>query len=499
MPTQVRTSAGAVTIPRPRPELVPRSVASWSRYRRRIVAADVAVIIAATLLAYSIRFNGPSENDDRGRLLLLVLVPMVWLSSMVVFRTYETRFLGLGSDEFDRVVRGATSSGAAIATLSWAFKLDIARGFVVVALPAATVATLISRYLLRRWLHLKRESGAYTQRVLLAGHRAGVEAMALQMARARYHGMEVAALCIPGGESSVGDDHVGVLGDTVSGIPVLGGLDDVAAVAIGEQIDAVAVLPCPELDGAALRRLGWALEETHAELYVAPAMTEVTGPRVAIRPIVGMPLLHVERPEFSGVRRFAKDLVDRFGAALGLLILAPALAIIAVAIRCDSSGPVFFRQARVGKDGRKFSMIKFRSMVTDAEHLLIDLRDAHDGNDVLFKMKQDPRVTRVGRILRRSSLDEIPQLVNVLLGQMSLVGPRPPLAAEVAMYGDDARRRLLVKPGLTGLWQISGRSDLDWDESIRLDLRYVENWSFAFDFMILWKTLGAVLGSRGAY
>lgn len=175
------------------------------------------------------------------------------------------------------------------------------------------------------------------------------------------------------------------------------------------------------------------------------------------------------------------------------------LLVIAVAVRLDSRGPAFYRQERIGKHGRPFTMFKFRSMVTASDAMLLDLQEKSEGNGVLFKIRADPRITRVGRVLRAYSLDELPQLINVLRGEMSLVGPRPPLPSEVARYDDDVHRRLLVKPGLTGLWQISGRSDLSWDESVRLDLRYVENWSFAFDFMILWKTARAVIARSGAY
>ena len=467
-------------------------------YLRRIVTTDLLCITAATLLAYAIRFEGPAFHRGVLEAWMIVFLPLLWLGAFVAFRAYETRFMGLGSEEFDRVLRASTFVLAVVASVSWALKLEIARGFVVLALPLAALLTLSSRYAWRRWLHSQRARGAHTQSVLVAGHRAGVLAMVQQMSRASYHGMRVVGVCVP---PSLATDHADIDDDGLGrlGIPVLGGLEEVADVARREGIDAVAVLPTPELDGPALRQLGWALEGTHAELFVAPAVTEVIGPRVAIRPVCGLPLLHLERPELTGFRRLAKSVVDRTAAAAGLVVLLPVIAFIALAVRLDSRGPVFFRQERVGKDGEHFTMLKFRSMVTDAEQLLVELHDHSEGNGVLFKMKADPRVTRVGRVLRRLSLDELPQLVNVLTGQMSLVGPRPPLAAEVALYGDDVRRRLLVKPGLTGLWQINGRSDLDWDESVRLDLRYVENWSFAFDFMILWKTLGAVLGSRGAY
>jgi exopolysaccharide biosynthesis polyprenyl glycosylphosphotransferase len=259
------------------------------------------------------------------------------------------------------------------------------------------------------------------------------------------------------------------------------------------------VLPCPELDGPALRRLGWGLEGTQAELLLAPAVTEIVGSRVRIRPVSGLPLLHMERPELRGVRRLTKEAFDRVSATLGLLLLSPLLVGIALAVTVTSRGPVLFRQERVGRDGRTFSMLKFRSMVVGADRMVDQLAADSDGNGILFKKRADPRVTRVGRVLRRYSLDELPQLINVLKGDMSLVGPRPPLQREVEQYGHDMHRRFLVKPGLTGLWQVSGRSDLSWDDSVRIDVRYVENWSLAFDFMILWKTAGAVVRGSGAY
>jgi exopolysaccharide biosynthesis polyprenyl glycosylphosphotransferase len=245
--------------------------------------------------------------------------------------------------------------------------------------------------------------------------------------------------------------------------------------------------------------LGWALEKTRAELLLAPAVTEVVGPRVHIRPVCGLPLMHMERPELRGTRRLVKNLFDRTAALVGIVLLAPLLVGLALAVSLTSRGGMFFRQERVGRDGRTFSMLKFRSMVAGADRLVDDLAADSDGNGVLFKRKNDPRVTRIGRFMRRYSLDELPQLVNVLTGAMSLVGPRPPLPTEVERYGFDMHRRFLVKPGLTGLWQVSGRSDLSWDDSVRIDVRYVENWSLAFDFMILWKTVGAVLRGSGAY
>jgi exopolysaccharide biosynthesis polyprenyl glycosylphosphotransferase len=248
-----------------------------------------------------------------------------------------------------------------------------------------------------------------------------------------------------------------------------------------------------------LRTLAWELEKTGTDLYVAPALLDVAGPRTTIRPTAGLTLLHVDHPQLSGPRQVLKDLFDRTAAVIALMLLSPFMLAIAAAIRLSDGGPAFFIQTRVGKDGKLFKVWKFRTMVVDAEARFAELRAQNDNDGVLFKMRRDPRITRIGGTLRKLSLDELPQLFNVLIGDMSLVGPRPPLPDEVAQYAAHVRRRLVVKPGLTGLWQVSGRSNLSWDESVRLDIRYVENWSFALDLQILWKTLPAIFKGSGAY
>jgi exopolysaccharide biosynthesis polyprenyl glycosylphosphotransferase len=291
-----------------------------------------------------------------------------------------------------------------------------------------------------------------------------------------------------------------VQGADVEGVPVVGTSSSILAALASTGADTVAVSAWSDLTQADLRRLSWQLEGSGVSLVVAPSVTDIAGPRIHIRPVAGLPLLHVEQPEFTGGRRLLKNGVDRLAAGLALMLLMPLMMVIAIAIRLTSSGPALFRQTRVGVDGSTFRLYKFRSMHVDAEQRLTALAAANEAGDgLLFKIRHDPRVTDLGRWLRRYSLDELPQLVNILRGQMSVVGPRPPLPAEVAQYGDDVRRRLLVKPGLTGLWQISGRSDLSWQESVRLDLHYVENWSLALDAMIVWKTFFAVVGRRGAY
>jgi len=285
----------------------------------------------------------------------------------------------------------------------------------------------------------------------------------------------------------------------VAGVPVCGGLGRIQAAVSDLAADTVAVLACRELNGVRLRQLAWRLEKTGTDLCVAPAVMDVAGPRTTIRPVAGMPLLHVDHPELTGLRWVVKALFDRVSAAAALVALAPVMAGIALAVRLGDGGPAFFRQIRVGKNGRPFMVWKFRTMVQDAEGQKAALLADNEGDGLLFKMRNDPRITPVGSWLRKYSLDELPQLWNVFKGDMSLVGPRPAVPAEAALYGSYVRRRLVVKPGITGLWQVSGRSDLPWDEAVRLDLRYVENWSFALDLQILWKTWSAVLKRSGAY
>jgi exopolysaccharide biosynthesis polyprenyl glycosylphosphotransferase len=475
----------------------PLAARSWqSRYVHRIAVMDAACAAAAAALGYGVRF-GPDPAEfwlPSAATWMALVLPLVWVGAMLVARSYEPRFLWVGAEEFRRVFTAAVLLLAAIGTVSWAFKLEIARGFIVLALPLATLLTLVQRYGQRIWVYRQRSLGLFQQPTLIVGHRSAVAELYRQIDREAYHGYQVIGCCVPAEQVAVAP----VTGD--GGPPVLGTLDEVADVVARHQVDTVAVLPCPELDGPALRQLGWQLENTSAELLLAPSLIEgVVGSRVCIRPVCGLPLLHLERPELRGVRRLTKEAVDRTAAAGLLLLLVPVLLALAIAVRTTSRGGALFRQERVGRNGRTFSMLKFRTMVDGADQMLDSLHDGNDGNGVLFKLRRDPRVTRVGKVLRRYSLDELPQLLNVLRGDMSLVGPRPPLADEVERYGDDMRRRFLVKPGITGLWQVSGRSDLSWDDSVRMDVLYVENWSLTFDLMVLCRTVRAVFRGSGAY
>ncbi|TFV92686.1 sugar transferase [Blastococcus sp. CT_GayMR20] len=459
-------------------------------YVSRLVLFDLGCALVAIAAAYLVRFGPPEAWTAPATLILTVALPGVWLLALLLLRCYEEKFLWEGMEEFRRVIVAALLLLGGIALVSWAAVLELSRGFVLVALPLATALTLVHRGLQRERLRRQRAKGRFLQTTLLVGRPEGIAALHEQLRRESHYGYRVVGCCLPA---------TGAGSRSFDGLPVLGGPDDVADVVRRFGVDTVAVQPSPELDGAALRHLGWELEKDRANLLLAPAATELVGPRFRIRPVCGLSLLQMERPELRGARRLVKSTFDRTGAAVLLLLLAPVLVASALAVKLESPGPVFFKQQRVGRDGRLFPMVKFRSMEVGADRVLDRLAPMSDGNGVLFKLVRDPRVTRAGKILRRYSLDELPQLFNVLKGDMSLVGPRPPLPTEVASYGVDMRRRLLVKPGLTGLWQVSGRSNLSWDESVRLDVHYVENWSLLLDLMILWRTVGAVLRGEGAY
>ncbi len=474
-----------------RPRGLPRSNRWEPRYVATLVLVDALVALVAASAAAAARFGTSPAGD--GYLVFSAVFPLLWVGAMAVSRAYDVRFLFLGPEEYQRTFLAGVALTSAVAVVSYAAALEVARGYVALALPGALLLDLLCRYLLRKWVHRRRvKSARFMQRVIAVGYERSVAVMARELHRHRYHGMRVVGACLPPHRPF--RDHVEDLD-----VPVYGRFDDVVAAVEAAGADTVAVLSCPELDGTELRRLAWQLEASDVDLVVAPALIDVAGPRTTIRPVDGLPLVHVDHPRLSGGRRLAKELFDRLSAGLALLLLSPLLLAIGLAIRLSSPGPALFRQTRIGKNGAAFTVLKFRSMYLDAEQRLPELRPVNDNDGVLFKIRDDPRVTRLGRLLRRYSLDELPQLFNVLTGQMSLVGPRPPLPSEVEQYAGDVSRRLVVKPGLTGLWQVSGRSDLSWEESVRIDLRYVENWSLALDAMILWRTVFAVLRSQGAY
>jgi exopolysaccharide biosynthesis polyprenyl glycosylphosphotransferase len=453
---------------------------------RQAAGADFGVAAVSAAGALLIRFG---LHPPVIYLVLSLALPVLWVIALSLFGGYGARFIGSGSDEFRKVLNAGWSLIAGLALGSYAANHELSRVYLAISMSAIIGLDLLVRYLRRKRLHRLRAQGLFMSSVVAVGYPAAVANLINELRRDHYHGLQVVAACLAGGSTAT----------EVAGIPVVGQLDDTADVVRRCGADTVAVLSCPEMDGVKLRRLAWELEKTGTDLCVAPALLDVAGPRTTVRPTAGLTLLHVDHPQLSGPRQVLKDLIDRCVAAVALLLLSPLMLAIAVSIRLSDRGPALFRQTRVGKDGATFSMYKFRTMVVDAEQRLAGLRELNEFDGVLFKMRRDPRITKIGARLRKWSLDELPQLFNVLLGDMSLVGPRPPLPDEAARYADHVRRRLVVKPGLTGLWQVSGRSDLSWDESVRLDLRYVENWSLALDLQILWKTIAVALRGSGAY
>jgi exopolysaccharide biosynthesis polyprenyl glycosylphosphotransferase len=434
---------------------------------------------------------GDSSGYTHLRVLLGLALIALTAGSLAATRAWDPAVLGQGSQEFNRLLRAFITLAAGVGLIGFALKLPPVRPYIFGVIPGAFVLAAGIRLTLRRVLHQRRRKGACMHEVLAVGPQDSVATLIERARRAPHNGWVVTGSCTPSGTGSDGADHI-------LGVPVVGDLDSVAKIAYDGQYRVVSVAHTPGWTSQRLQHLAWDLEGTGIELVVDPGLMEIAGPRLHVAAVDGQPLLRLTEPAFTGLPRVIKAISDRLGAVLILLLIAPVMIATAIAVRCDG-GPVFNRQYRVGKAGKLFSMIKFRSMVVNADQQQAALTEHNQGSGPLFKMRHDPRVTRVGRILRKYSLDELPQFFNVLSGSMSLVGPRPPLPNEITNYCRGAQRKLLVKPGVTGLWQISGRSDLSWEESVRLDLRYVENWSLVLDILIIWKTIGAVVRGTGAY
>lgn len=424
-----------------------------------------------------------------------VALVVAWWIMLGAWNSRQSRILGAGPDEYKRIIAASLWLFGLIAIFSYVLRIDTARGFVGVALPAGLLGLILARWLLRQHLNIHRLRGGSMSKLLLLGGPSAVAHLAASLDRSKSSGYLPIAAYLPGHQEPCEFEPD-------SGLPVLGSRPDTPSImaAIDRcHADAVAVSAGVQLHPQTLRHLGWELAARNVGLIMAPALTDIAGPRIHTQQVAGLPLIHVTTPTLEGGQRVAKRLFDVTISALLIVLSSPIMMAVAIMVKLDSKGPVLFKQDRVGIEGTHFGMLKFRSMVVDAEARLTELSDRNEATGVLFKIKNDPRITRVGRIIRKYSLDELPQLFNILGGSMSLVGPRPPLPREVEAYEKDVRRRLLVKPGLTGLWQVSGRSNLSWQDSVRLDLYYVENWSLAGDLVIILRTVRAVFHSTGAY
>ncbi|ADX74178.1 glycosyl transferase possibly involved in lipopolysaccharide synthesis [Pseudarthrobacter phenanthrenivorans Sphe3] len=469
------------------------------RTARLLSVVDAFVVVWAVTGAYIVRFglepNFETLGSDAAYGLFSLGLIIAWWFMLGAWNSRQSRILGSGPEEYKRVAAASLWLFGLVAIFSYVLRIDTARGYVGFALPVGLTGLLLARWLLRQHLNVDRLRGDRVSRLLLLGGPSAVAHLAKTLVEAPHAGYLPIAAYTPGVSEGSAQREI-------SGLPVLGLRGEISSIleAIDKsQADAVAVSAGVQLHPQTLRHLGWELAAKNVGLIMAPALTDIAGPRIHTQQVAGLPLIHVTTPTLEGGQRVVKRLFDVIVSAALIIFALPLMTLLALLVKIDSPGPVLFRQDRVGIEGARFKMLKFRTMVVDAERLLPGLMDKSEGNGVLFKLKDDPRVTRVGRFLRKFSLDELPQLFNIFLGAMSLVGPRPPLPSEVEAYESDVRRRLLVKPGLTGLWQVSGRSNLSWQDSVRLDLYYVENWSLAADLVILLRTVRAVFHGTGAY
>ena len=489
-PAIVRTDTGSV----PSGIAAPHGARDWrQRYARALRITDF-IVIAGVVFGTQLGWLGvhtqlamPVQTwpGASSYTLLSCVIVIAWMIALAVADTRSSRVVGVGSIEYQRIFNSSFMLFGLIAIAAFLLKIEASRGYLLITLPVGLLLLLCGRALWRVWLRRRRRRGEYSARVLLVGSERSVEHTAAELRRSKGAGYVVAGACIPARETG---------GLTGNDIPVMGGVSSVESALKLTGADTVVITSTDELGPQRVKQISWALEAGKQHLVLAPSITDIAGPRIHTRPVSGLPLMHVETPNFSPAQRFVKRMMDLFGSLFILLVLSPALLIISLLVMITSGRPVIYKQARIGRHGREFRMWKFRSMIPDAEAKLQSLLDMQDsGNSVQFKMTNDPRITPVGRVLRKYSLDELPQLFNVLGGTMSLVGPRPPIQREVEQYEDHVHRRFLVKPGMTGLWQVSGRSSLSWDDSVRLDLSYVENWSVVSDVVILFKTFKAAL------
>lgn len=470
--------------------------ARWrERYATRLAISDFLVLIWAVFGTQMVWFGfgnaqvairADSRISDLSYWVFSAVLVAAWMWALSLVDSRSHRVIGIGSTEYARIINASFTLFGFIAIVAFLTQIDVARGYLLIALPLGIFVLLLERWLWRQWLVAKRSMGEHSARVLLVGSRESVAQIARELARSSASGYLVVGACVPSGR----------IAEVIEGtsIPIMGNVNSIESAMLATRSDTVAVTSTDDLPANKVKEISWGLEAGRQHLVLAPSIIDIAGPRIHTRPVAGLPLIHVETPRFSAGQRFVKRTFDILAGSVLVVLLSPALAAVAIAVKSTSAGPVLYRQERIGMHGDPFRMLKFRSMRVGADAELKALLEAQGtSTQPLFKVQNDPRITPIGRFIRKYSLDELPQLFNVVGGSMSLVGPRPQIAAEVELYTDAARRRLLARPGITGLWQVSGRSTLDWEDAVKLDLYYVENWSLAGDVTILMKTAGAVL------
>ena len=448
-------------------------------YQLRVRALDVAVILAAIVVGLLLGwgYGGEFFGDDRPRQVFSAALVLIWPVALWQAQSTKATLIANGLTEYRRVIVATVWTGLIVMSLAYLTDTRRGRGFLLGVLLLGLVLLLLERNLMRRWLHRRMAEGQPLHRVFLIAPPSRLDGLQDDLARSQGRFVTVGVLAL--------EQH----------------WDPRAAVdaALASRADTILFAPGGEMDPQQTRRLGWAMEDSDLSLMVSASLVEVAGPRLSVEPVESLSFVRVDMPKFSGTALVLKAITDVVGSSLLLILLGLPMLVIALLIRRGSPGSAIFKQERVGLDGRTFMCWKFRTMYEDADGRRAELREAHGDDGATFKMVDDPRVTRIGRFLRRFSMDELPQLINVWRGDMSLVGPRPHPLDDVERYDDLAVRRLRARPGMTGLWQVRGRSDLSWEESVRLDLYYVENWSLSMDFVIMASTVSAVVGGRGAY
>ncbi len=463
---------------------------SAGRIALRMVADGMAVsasLFVASAIRFELMTGSPAPGLDYTVITMIgtpIVLLLFWLYGL-----YEPRQVLSPVNEFKQVFHGVVAGGALLFIFDSVLALRLARGWVFIALVSGLVVVGSERLAVRKTLHFLRRRGGDVTRTIVLGANQEARAIARTLAREGWLGYRIVGFV---------DDKQAVGHDVFDGHEVLGRTSDLTDLVRAHSATLVLVA-ASAFETARLNQLFWELQDVDVDLQITSGTVDLLASRMVVQSVAGVPLLYVKRPGMDGLQRTFKRAVDIIGSLFGLVLLSPLLLVMALWIKLDSQGPIFFKQTRIGRDGRKFTLWKFRTMIEDAEQRRAELEHLSEGPGLLFKLKEDPRVTRAGGRLRRHSLDELAQLWNVLRGDMSLVGPRPALPSEVEQYDDWIRNRLRVKPGITGLWQVSGRTETSFSDYVRHDLFYIQNWSFSLDLWILWRTLRAVVSAEGAH
>ncbi|MFE6859764.1 sugar transferase [Nocardia sp. NPDC057668] len=474
-----------------------------TRYSRQLLAIDFFMVCFAVVLTHvidSVRAADASidwrSQPAATSTLISAGIALAWLTLLNWNGARSPRVIDTGSGEYRKLLSSALHLFGPLAIVALVLGLDDARTYLAITLPLGLTGLILGRLIWRLRTARRQTPHAHQRSVLIVGSTEAARTMAAAFSRSRPVRYRVAGVCTPDRLPAADSAVIEIDGRS---IPIVG--DDRSVVRAARRVgaDTVAVMATNHLGPSDIRRMAWDLDLAGVELIVAPGVIDISKTRMTSQLLEGMPMLHIDGPQYDRAMSLHKAAFDTCFAILALILVAPLMLVIAAAVKLTSKGPIFYLSERIGVDGKPFRMIKFRSMYADADRQAPALITSNGGNPLFFKLKNDPRITPVGQFIRKYSLDELPQFLNVLRRDMSVVGPRPQVRREVRSYNGVTRRRLLVMPGITGLWQVSGRSDLAPEESVELDLFYVENWSMLLDMSIIGKTITTVARGDGAY